>query len=273
MRVALGQIFVEYNQPSRNIRRVQAAIAWAAENGADLLLLPETCLIGWTSPQSATLARPIPGVYSQRIAATARQNGIFVCVGLTEKVTQGLYDSLVLFGPDGSILFKYHKIHNEDGFMQPNYLSGDLAQVQIINLPLGRLVFVICADSYNEDVMDAIRPLRADCVLVPYAWVTAPGTPLLPPVEVDAEGRLTPVPLPQPPGQPKTYTLPEVVSTVAQYMQTPVVGVNQVGTVVGGPVDGWQYRGASCVADDTGRLTACCNQEPELRVVDVPARG
>ncbi len=272
MRIALGQIWVEYNQVSANLERVQAAIAWAAGNRADLVLLPETCLIGWTSAESFTLARPIPGLYSNRIAKAAKDNKIYVCVGLTEKVAQGIYDSLVLFAPDGSLLFKYRKIHNEGGFMNPNYLSGDLSQVQIFSFPLGNAVMVICADSFNEDVLDTIKPLHADYVLVPYAWVTPPGTPAFAPVTVDASGKLTPVPLPQPPGQNKIYTLPEVVSTISAYMQTPVVGVNLVGTVQGGVLDGFEYRGASCVADAAGNLTACCNVQPELRVVEAPPR-
>ncbi|MBE7560206.1 carbon-nitrogen hydrolase family protein [bacterium] len=269
MRVALGQIYVEYNQVESNLARVQAAIAWAATQGADLVLLPETCLIGWTSDQAFALARPIPGPYTHRIARAARDHAVYVCIGLTEKVAQGIYDSLALFGPDGRLLFKYRKIHNEGGFMNPNYLSGDLSQVEVFQFPLGKAVMVICADSFNADVLDIIKGLDADYVLVPYAWVTPTGTPAFPPVTVDASGRMTPVPLPQPPGQQKIYTLPEVVSTISAFMETPVVGVNLVGSVPSGVLANFEYRGASCVADATGALTACCSTDPELRLATV----
>lgn len=42
------------------------------------------------------LAGPVPGPFSDRVAALARELGVFICIGLTEKVDRGIYNAAVL---------------------------------------------------------------------------------------------------------------------------------------------------------------------------------
>jgi N-carbamoylputrescine amidase len=269
LRVAIGQMRVTYSDPMTNMSRVMAGIKWAAVHNADMVYFPETCLIGWTNPDAHHMAKHIPGEYSQVIAHAARRYRITVGIGLTEKVPRGIFDSSLLIDPNGKILIKYHKIHIMDDFMKDPYKAGNLAGIQVVDTPMGRIGTIICADSFYPDSVDAMAALHPDLVFVPYGWIvteTAAASPSGAPagtatIASDGQGTST---------SSTSYTLADVLKYCAPAMSAYVVGVDAVGTIVGGLLDGYSFSGGSAVADRQGNIIDLAGALEEMRLVELP---
>ena len=85
--LAMGQLLVEGGEPERNFQRARKMIEQASVKGADLIVLPETIDFAWTHPSAFEEALPIPGAYSDKLCNWAKEFEIYICVGLTERLT------------------------------------------------------------------------------------------------------------------------------------------------------------------------------------------
>jgi predicted amidohydrolase len=174
MRIGMGQILVEGGEPEANLARATNMIARAAAAGCDAAVLPECLDLGWTHPSARDLAAPVPGPRSEQLAEAARQGGIYVVAGLTERDGSKVYNAAVLIAPDGSILVKHRKI-NELDIAHDLYARGD--RLGVAETPHGRLGVTICADNF-PDSLDLARSLaRMGCrlLLSPCAWAVDAG--------------------------------------------------------------------------------------------------
>src|ERR1700682_4169139 len=96
MRVGMGQMLVEGGASAANLRRAVAMIYQAAAAGCDAVVLPECLDLGWTWPEARKLASTIPGEISDQLAAAAKENGVWVVAGLTERAAEKVFNCAVL---------------------------------------------------------------------------------------------------------------------------------------------------------------------------------
>jgi predicted amidohydrolase len=196
-----------------------------------VICFPETVDLGWVNAAAHDLAQPIPGPVSDRVAALARELGVHIAIGLTEKVEGGIHDAAILVGPDGKILLKHRKINNFVDLLTPPYLNGGKEDIRIAETPLGRIGILICADTFVQEHLTILRDLKPDLVLVPYGWAA-------PPEEWPGHGE----------------SLKETVSKAAQAIGAPVIGPSCLGEITTGPWKGRTYEGESAAADGGGRI-------------------
>jgi len=100
---------------------VQKAVAWTEravrENGAQLVVLPETVTTGFTPgcPAEELWGRvdTLPGRMAEPVAAAARGLGVHVVFPTYERGPERgvVYNTAALFGPDGELLGRYRKTH------------------------------------------------------------------------------------------------------------------------------------------------------------------
>lgn len=157
-----------------NVQAMAQAAAEAADAGADLVLFPEaapTGLLNNDDPEhDLPLGQPIPGPATERLAAVARQCGIYVASGLLERDGGCLCDSAVLLGPDGTIKLRYRRIHpmwhgrNADPSV---YRQGD--RIEVADTPFGRVSCLLCGDLFDDAVVGRLREVRPDTLLFPFA--------------------------------------------------------------------------------------------------------
>lgn len=168
-RVGMGQILVEGGKPAANLRRADAAIKKAAEQGCRLIVLPECLDLGWTDPSARTFALPIPGAHAEILAGAARENRIHVAVGLVERAGDRLYNSAVLLDPSGKILLHHRKI-NELDIGLDLYSVGD--RLGVVETELGTIGLSICADNFPSSLAIAhvLARMGAQLILSPSAW-------------------------------------------------------------------------------------------------------
>jgi nitrilase len=142
----------------------------AAEAGARLVLFPEAFISGYPSglsfgtvvgkrsPEGRRIwerywysSVEIPSPATEKLAAAAREAGVFLVMGVIEKDTQNtggtLYCTLLYFGPDGRLLGKHRKLKPTaaERFI---WGEGDGSTLPVLSTELGKIGGLICWENY-----------------------------------------------------------------------------------------------------------------------------
>ncbi|HEU0115854.1 MAG TPA: carbon-nitrogen hydrolase family protein, partial [Thermomicrobiales bacterium] len=119
----------------------------------------------------AAAAVEAPGPETARLGATARELGVHLAIGVTERdrVSRGtLYCTLLLFGPDGRIALHHRK-------MKPTaserlvWGEGDGSSVTTVATPLGNIGGLICWENYMPLARAALYAQGVELYLAPTA--------------------------------------------------------------------------------------------------------
>ncbi|MGD8454081.1 MAG: carbon-nitrogen hydrolase family protein [Phycisphaerae bacterium] len=248
VRVAVCQTLCIDSDHEGNLRRITYAVEDAARQHAQIACFPETAVLGWINPQAHELADPIPGPTSKRLADLAREHQLMIAIGLCEKEGQKLHDSAVLIGTDGRILLKHRKINTLDELFDPSYTRGTPEEIRAVETPLGRIGLLICADTFQENLINRMAAQSPDLLIVPYGWAADTS-------EWPAHGR----------------RLADLVASVAKRTHCPVVGTDLVGVISAGPWRGKTYGGQSVAAGATGEILGVLrDRDVEVRVFEIP---
>src|SRR6202158_3294096 len=115
MRVAMCQI-PGRSQPEVNSGRVRAALAEAAEQGADLAVFPEATQARFGSDLLAA-AEPLDGPVCSGLGAAGKQTGVALVAGVFEPAADGrVYNTAVAYDAAGELVASYRKLHLFDAF-------------------------------------------------------------------------------------------------------------------------------------------------------------
>lgn len=178
VKVAVCQMSLEFGKKEENTAKTIEWIGKAADNGANLIVLPELCNTGYafnTREQAFALAEEIPaGPTTQAWAKVARERGVYVAAGIPEAEGNCLYNSAVLVGPEGYI-GKFRKLHlyNEEKlFFEPGNLG-----IPVYKTKIGRIAMLICFDAWFPETWRIAAIAGADIVCTPVNWVKEPSLP------------------------------------------------------------------------------------------------
>lgn len=246
--IASAQIFCLDGDRSGNLVRIENAVKEARAKGADLVAFPESCIFGWENPDAHKRACPIPGNDSAVLCELAKKNKIYIAIGLDEKDGDKLYGAAILIDDGGRILLKHRKNNVLPELMTPPYSMG--AGVQAVNTPLGRIGVMICADSFQENLLAQMKDLKPDFVLIPYGWAAEE-------TEWPEHGK----------------ALIKTVQKAARHIGCTVIGTDLVGEISHGPWAGRIYGGQSIAADASGDvLFVSKDRDSDLTLVTLHAR-
>lgn len=234
-RLGMAQIFVQFGEPERNLERARRAIEQARADGCRIVVLPECLDLGWTFPEAARLAEPIPGPRSDLLAEAAARSGLYVAAGLTERAGARVYNAAVLFDPRGELLLKHRKI-NELDFARSIYATGD--RLGVVETELGIVGVNICADNFPEslDLGRALARMGCRLLVSPCAWA----------VDADHDNRR----------EPYGSLWIGAYSELARAHELTIAGVSSVGWLTAGPWKGKKCIGASLAVGPGGRVLA-----------------
>ena len=245
VKIASAQIFCLDGDRSGNLVRIENAVIEAKAEGADLVAFPESCIFGWENPDAHKRACPIPGEDSGLLCEMAKKHKIYIHIGLDEKDGDKLYGAAILIDDNGKILLKHRKNNVLAELMTPPYSEG--SGVEAVDTPLGRIGVMICADSFRKNLLQEMRDLKPDYVLIPYGWAAE-------------EGKW--------PGHGKE--LMKTVKNAAKTIGCPVVGTDVVGAITHGPWTGQVYGGQSLASDAEGKvLFVSKDRDSDLSVVEI----
>ena len=182
MKLALAQLAIEEGDVAGNVDRACAAVARAAEAGADLVVLPEIFNVGYFAfDRYREAAEPLDGQTFERIAAAAADHDVAVLGGsivedlaATESAPTpadaGLANTQALFDRDGTRLAVYRKHHLF------GYESAE-AELLVPGEELGIAAFegftvgmTTCYDLRFPELYRDLAAAGVTLVLVPSAW-------------------------------------------------------------------------------------------------------
>jgi predicted amidohydrolase len=229
--IAMAQIFLLDGDVAGNFARIENAIVEAKAKQADIVTFPESSLLGWLNSAAHKRANSIPGADSDKLCALAKKYNIHICIGLDEKENQNLYGAALLIDDKGKILLKHRKINVLAELMDPPYSVG--ASVETVETKFGRIGLLICADSFQDDLLLKMRSKGPALLIIPYGWAADES-------EWPQHGK----------------ELEQVVRNAAVKVGCPVIGTDLVGEISDGPWKGKTYGGQSYASDKTGKVIA-----------------
>jgi len=179
--VAVVNFHPVWGDKALNLNRICGYVKAAAKRGADMIVLPETALSGYSNDPNPTreekmhcrIAEQIPGPATEAVCALTKEFGVYAVFGMPEKEGSNVYNSAAVCLPDGTAK-SYRKIH----------LPGDeIAWAQRGENPLlldtawGPVGVGICYDVFEyPELARYYRAKGARLLLNPAAVATLVGT-------------------------------------------------------------------------------------------------
>ncbi|SDT37364.1 nitrilase-related carbon-nitrogen hydrolase [Microlunatus soli] len=207
---------------------VEAAVAHAAERGADLIVLPEQCVSGFAFADAAEArdaAEPVDGATVGLLRRLSAEHRVVIIGGYPELGEDGhLYNSAALV-QDGDLLHNYRKVHLWGAEVQ--WFTPGSEPPAAVDTRLGRIAVMICYDLELPEWPRLAALDGADVIVAPCNW------PLL--------------------DRPETERPLEIIRAQA------AAGTNKVYVVVAdrcGPERGVDWIGGTAIVSATGYLLA-----------------
>jgi predicted amidohydrolase len=246
--------------PDVSVKKIRTGIEEAARSGADLVVFPETALQGYPAAMSRgdepgvlksvyEVAEPLDGPRVTELAGAARDLGVHVIFGLTERGAQTgvVYNTTVLAGPEG-LIGTYRKVHVA---ISEQVIWARGRDWPVYDTPIGRIGMLICYDQAWPESCRELTLRGADILVMSTAWSLRPDEPS-----------------------------PAEALSVEQYLLYGKVRAaeNQrwfISSNFTGPLGGLTFFGNSQIIDPLGRVVAESGMKPEQSMVlaEIDVRG
>jgi deaminated glutathione amidase len=167
-----------------NVETALRLIDEAASTGARLVVLPEIWTYLGDDSGNRENAETIPGPVTDALAAKAKQHGLYVHGGTILEKRDGepkLFNTTVVFGPDGELVAQYSKIHMFDVVLDgvAAYQESNTVQrgEEIVTFDMdGTTVgLAICYDLRFPELFRILTLRGADVIVLPAAFTMTTG--------------------------------------------------------------------------------------------------
>ncbi len=153
-----------------NIEKIRNFAELASKLGVDIAVFPECATTGYfLGSKLDELSEPPDGPTSQTLAEIAKANGLYMAVGAFTRRDNGIYNSQLLFAPDGRHLATYDKAHLFAGERELCQ-AGD--RPCVVDTPIGKIGMTICYDLIFPDYIRHIVDMGADLIINSTNWIT-----------------------------------------------------------------------------------------------------
>lgn len=238
-----------------NINKAEKMVREAADNGANIILLPELFERQYFCQEKRydyyDYALPLeknPAV--NRFKEVAKELGVVIPVSFYERAIDRLFNTVAMIDADGSVLGIYRKTHiPDDHFYQEKFYftPGDTG-FKVFDTRFGCIGVGICWDQWFPETARCMAVQGAEMLLYP----TAIGSePIL---DVDSNGHWR-----------------RVMQGHAAANLMPVVAANRIGVETvepckenAGQSSSLDFYGCSFIADATGDIIASAKQEETI---------
>jgi predicted amidohydrolase len=167
--IAALQVVPDRWDKESNLRKLDKFAREAAGKGAQVVVTPEGFLDGYVGNDRDLdrtryfgVAEPVDGPAMRRVRDLARELKIYLAIGFPELRGEQVYNSVVIFGPDGAMLTRYSKTHCGG---EPHNTEG--TEFPVITTPLGRWGTLICLDRQLPETSRILAIKGAQLILVP----------------------------------------------------------------------------------------------------------
>jgi deaminated glutathione amidase len=182
MRAAIIQLNAGVDDVEANVANAERLVLDAADDGADIAVLPELFAYYGSQRRMRELAEPLGGPITSRIAELARDRSMWVLGGSVCESDGGrVYNTSFLFDRDGETVARYRKIHLYDAELPGQrpiresalFAAGD----EVVTHDVGglRLGMSICYDVRFPELYRGLMTSGATVLAVPSAFQAVTG--------------------------------------------------------------------------------------------------
>lgn len=181
LRIAQVQMSVTRNK-DENIHRAARMIRQAAEQGAELAMLPEMFCCPYENAAFRPYGEAEGGPAQQALSALAGELGIWIVGGsVPELENEKVYNTSYVYDSSGRQVARHRKMHLFDidveggqRFMESDTLSPG-NEVTVFDTPWGRMGLCICFDLRFEELSRLMTLQGAQIILTPAAFNMTTG--------------------------------------------------------------------------------------------------
>ena len=183
MTLKLGQVQLMVGRDkAENLRRACVLIRRAAEQGAQLVMLPEMFCCPYENEMFRPNSEEQGGPAQQALSALSRELGIWIVGGtIPEREGEKLYNTCYVYDDQGRQAARHRKIHlfdvNVEGgqyFMESDtFAPGN--DITLLDTPWGRLGLCVCFDLRFEELCRVMTLRGARMILAPAAFNMTTG--------------------------------------------------------------------------------------------------
>ena len=173
VRIAVAQYEPHVTELEHNLSQAVLWAASAANQGANLIVLPELASSGYVFADEAEAQRsaedPDDGPTVRALREVCAMHGCHIVAGINERDGDCRHNSAVLIGASGRMATyrKLHLYYDEQSWFKP----GD--ELPIVDLPFGRVGMIICFDLWFPEPARALALAGAEMIAVPTNWVAS----------------------------------------------------------------------------------------------------
>jgi len=170
--ITVSAVQLDWRRPGIGQRERTATLAATAlQDGADLVLLPELAVPGYTTEPDLLQqwAEPLDGPsVTAWYAAAAAAGGGYIVGGFCERADGLIFNSAVVVGADGVVLHyrKAHLFGEEKQVLAPGDSGFGVAATRV-----GVLGLCVCYDLRFVEVTRLLALQGAELICVPAAWI------------------------------------------------------------------------------------------------------
>ena len=189
IKVAAAQQKPFFFDCEKTLDLVAKDVKCAADQDVDLILFPESFLpgyprgmtfgavVGSRSPEGRKLWQlysqnsiKIGDAIYQRLSEIARESGLILAIGVTEKdaINSSLYCSLLVFNADGELMLHHRKI-KPTGTERVIWAEGDGQSLKTVESRMGRIGGLICWENMMPEARISLYRAGIDLYLAPTA--------------------------------------------------------------------------------------------------------
>ena len=158
--------------PMDKARLFEPLIAKAAEQKADLIVLPET-LTYYGRKSMEECAETVPGPVTDYFGTLAKKHDCYIAAGLVERDGHLIYNICVLLGPDGKVAGKYRKVSLPRSEVEAGVTPGH--EYPVFDTRFGKVGMMVCYDGFFPEVARQLTINGAEVI----AWPVWGCNPLL----------------------------------------------------------------------------------------------
>jgi len=151
--------------PNQNLEEFSRFVELAADDGADIVCLPEGATMVGTGKTYLDVAEPVPGPSTKLLGALAKRRNVNIVAGLIERDGKTCYNTAVLIGRDGRLVGRYRKVS-----LPREEIAGGLtpgSEFPVFDLDFGRVGILICWDIQFPEGARRLADLGAEVILLP----------------------------------------------------------------------------------------------------------
>ncbi|MBF6124149.1 carbon-nitrogen hydrolase family protein [Nocardia brasiliensis] len=175
--------FAPGTDPAANLSALREHVRTARDRGARVVVAPEYSMFAVTrlDERVIAVAEPLTGPFVTGLGAIAREFQVHLVAGTVEQIAPGgdrIRNTLVVLGPDGTLVTQYRKVHLYDAF---GFLESEVVEPGAITAPATFAVADVtfgmqtCFDLRFPEGIRRVATAGAQVLLLPAQWIPGPA--------------------------------------------------------------------------------------------------